>query len=183
MQEISYNMRMRTQDDIRAYILKKSQEGSDSKGALAEWSRAMGRNHAYLHQFIHRGSPRKLDEDDRAKLADAMGVPETELMIGAPEPAAKSPPAKIIKSRTFKFYVEEWREFMGVSKAEAAKAVGMDEGPYGVLEFYPVNFTVAQLRDLAELFGVRGDQFWFPPPKNRPAAAPSIEPTAKRRAR
>lgn len=183
MQEISYNMRMKTQDDIRAYILKKSQESSDSKGALAEWSRAIGRNHAYLHQFINRGSPRKLDEDDRAKLATAMGVPESDLMVAAPAPTAKPFPAKVIKSRSFKFYVAEWREFMGVSVNDAARALGLSEGQYEVLEFYPINFSLAQVVELADLFGVRGDQFWFPAPKNRPAPPATVKQAAKRRAK
>jgi phage repressor protein C with HTH and peptisase S24 domain len=52
-------------------------DGSDD--GLANWSRAMGRNHAYLTQFIWRGTPRKLDEDDRKKLAAASGIPETDL--------------------------------------------------------------------------------------------------------
>ena len=32
-------------------------------------SLACGRNHAYLHQFIHKGSPRRLPEDVRLRLA------------------------------------------------------------------------------------------------------------------
>ena len=37
---------------------------------LAEASKALGRNHAYLHQFITRGKPRYLHEQDRRALAD-----------------------------------------------------------------------------------------------------------------
>ena len=45
-------------------------------------SRLLGRNAAYIQQFIHRGVPRKLDEDDRRKLAHYFNVDET--MLGAP---------------------------------------------------------------------------------------------------
>ena len=38
-----------------------------------------GKNHAYLHQFVHRGTPRKLPEDVRHALAAHLGVDETEL--------------------------------------------------------------------------------------------------------
>lgn len=45
-------------------------------------SRLLGRNAAYIQQFIRRGSPRALDEQDRAMLAQFFGVDET--MLGAP---------------------------------------------------------------------------------------------------
>lgn len=42
-------------------------------------SRMLGRNPAYIQQFIKRGVPRKLDETDRRKLALHFDVPETDL--------------------------------------------------------------------------------------------------------
>ncbi len=48
-------------------------------------SRMLGRNPAYIQQFIKRGVPRKLDEDDRRKLAAHLDVSEIEL--GAPRTA------------------------------------------------------------------------------------------------
>ena len=50
--------------------------------SLAALSRMIGRNPSYLQQFVTKGSPRKLEEDDRRKLADFFGVGESEL--GAP---------------------------------------------------------------------------------------------------
>lgn len=49
----------------------------------AALSRLIGRNAAYLQQFVTRGSPRLLAERDRALLARYFGVPETRL--GGPE--------------------------------------------------------------------------------------------------
>lgn len=48
----------------------------------ASLSRLLGRNSAYIQQFIKRGVPRKLDEDDRRILADYFGVPQK--MLGGP---------------------------------------------------------------------------------------------------
>ncbi len=42
-------------------------------------SRMLGRNAAYIQQFIKRGVPRKLDEEDRKALASYFGVDEIEL--------------------------------------------------------------------------------------------------------
>ncbi|PTD24187.1 S24 family peptidase [Sphingomonas fennica] len=46
-------------------------------------SRLIGRNPAYIQQFIKRGVPRKLDEEDRATLARYLGVEEA--LLGGPE--------------------------------------------------------------------------------------------------
>ena len=56
--------------------------------SLSALSRMLGRNPAYLQQYIRRGSPRVLAEEDRRRLADFFGVAET--MLGAPE--VQSPP-------------------------------------------------------------------------------------------
>ena len=51
-------------------------------------SRLLGRNAAYIQQYVKRGVPRKLDADDRRVLARYFGVDE--MLLGA-APAAKSP--------------------------------------------------------------------------------------------
>lgn len=64
-------------------------ERGDNYGAL---SRLLGRNPAYIQQFIKRGTPRKLDEDDRRTLAQYFGVDEG--LLGGPVVApsrSKSP--------------------------------------------------------------------------------------------
>ena len=45
--------------------------------------RLLGRNAAYIQQYIRRGSPRQLDEQDRSVLARFFGVDEK--ILGAPE--------------------------------------------------------------------------------------------------
>lgn len=58
--------------------------------SLAELSRLIGRNAAYVQQFVRRGSPRRLEEGDRSTLARYFGVSESELG-GRFEPTLRSP--------------------------------------------------------------------------------------------
>ena len=47
---------------------------------LKSLSLALGKSHSYLHKHIHTGSPRKLDGDDRRKLAMMLCVSEHDLL-------------------------------------------------------------------------------------------------------
>ncbi|RKF21277.1 LexA family transcriptional regulator [Altericroceibacterium spongiae] len=62
--------------DPRERLAELAQEAGVS---LASLSRMIGRNASYLQQYITKGSPRRLDEADREKLAEFFGVPESEL--------------------------------------------------------------------------------------------------------
>jgi hypothetical protein len=63
-------------DPVRATLAKLiSASGEDYKSL----SRLIGRNAAYIHQFLFRGSPRRLGERERALLADYFGIDEAEL--------------------------------------------------------------------------------------------------------
>jgi phage repressor protein C with HTH and peptisase S24 domain len=59
--------------------------------SLAGLSAFIGRNASYLQQYVRKGSPRKLEETDRRKLAAFFGVAESEL--GAPEEISPAPAA------------------------------------------------------------------------------------------
>lgn len=59
-------------DAVRQLIL-------DRVPNLSETSKKIGKNHAYLQQFVHRGVPAKLPEDVRAALAPEMGVSPEDL--------------------------------------------------------------------------------------------------------
>lgn len=52
---------------------------ADRDVSLAELSRLIGRNLAYLQQFVRRGTPRRLAEADRRTLAQFLGVDEAVL--------------------------------------------------------------------------------------------------------
>lgn len=60
----------------RARLLRLATERGVSLSGLSE---LIGRNTSYLQQFIRKGSPRKLEENDRRTLARFFGVDETEL--------------------------------------------------------------------------------------------------------
>ncbi|AMO73475.1 peptidase S24 [Sphingorhabdus sp. M41] len=49
---------------------------------FAAISKMLGKNPAYIQQYIRRGSPKKLDEEDRRRLAEFYGVEER--LLGAP---------------------------------------------------------------------------------------------------
>lgn len=56
----------------------------------ASLSRLLGRNAAYIQQFIRRGTPKKLDEDDRRTLARYFRVDEAVLGGPATEPEPRA---------------------------------------------------------------------------------------------
>ena len=62
---------------------KLSELARERGSSLAALSRMLGRNASYLQQYITKGSPRKLEEVDRRRLAQFFGVHEAEL--GGPE--------------------------------------------------------------------------------------------------
>src|SRR3546814_14673076 len=54
-------------------------------------SRLIGRNPAYIQQFIKRGTPRRLDEEDRRIIAQFLGISE-HLLSGLPLRETESAP-------------------------------------------------------------------------------------------
>jgi phage repressor protein C with HTH and peptisase S24 domain len=62
--------------DVRSTLAGLADEAGTS---LAWLSRALGRNDAYLQQFVKRGTPRRLDEQDRRWLAAYFNVDERAL--------------------------------------------------------------------------------------------------------
>jgi len=68
-------------DDVRALVKQAIAERGES---LESVSRMLDRNPAYLQQFIERGTPRKLPEDTRLRLAFMLNVDERQL--GARDP-------------------------------------------------------------------------------------------------
>lgn len=75
-------------DSVRATLDRLIRDRGEDYAAL---SRLIGRNPAYVQQFIRRGSPRRLAEGDRKTLARYLGVSET-LLGGAPTAEDGAPP-------------------------------------------------------------------------------------------
>ena len=62
--------------DPRTKLLELASKHGASLSGLSE---LIGRNSTYLQQFIRKGSPRKLEENDRRTLAQFFGIDEGEL--------------------------------------------------------------------------------------------------------
>jgi phage repressor protein C with HTH and peptisase S24 domain len=73
--------------DPRNRLLSLARERGASLAGLSE---LLGKNASYLQQFIRKGSPKKLDEEDRRTLAEFFGVAESEL--GGREDISHGPP-------------------------------------------------------------------------------------------
>nr|WP_166176036.1 LexA family transcriptional regulator [Altererythrobacter segetis] len=93
-----------------------------ARTSLSALSRMIGRNSSYLQQYISKGSPRKLEEDDRRRLAEFFGVAEAEL--GAPE-------EKSLKDRG------DWVEVPRISLEASAGpgATAAEEIPFDAFRF------------------------------------------------
>lgn len=80
---------------VRELIVGKLKERGLS---MKEVSEELGRNHAYLQQFLERGIPANLPESVRGRLAVILGVPEDTLRGPSPAltgrflPVSKAPP-------------------------------------------------------------------------------------------
>jgi len=105
--------------DPRERLAELAREARTSLSAL---SRMIGRNSSYLQQYIVKCSPRKLEEDDRRRLAEFFGVAEAEL--GAPE-------EKSLKDRG------DWVEVPRISLEASAGpgATAAEEIPFDAFRF------------------------------------------------
>jgi hypothetical protein len=70
-----------TPEEARTNLRRRAAERGYS---LSELSRLLSRNPAYLHQYVERGTPRMLHEDDRLCLAQLLMIDERELGARVP---------------------------------------------------------------------------------------------------
>jgi phage repressor protein C with HTH and peptisase S24 domain len=77
-------------DPIRRFINLRLSELGLNKSQV---SKQLGRSHAYLQQFIERGVPRQLSEEDRAALAHILDVPEDRLRPARPASNVRPAPS------------------------------------------------------------------------------------------
>ena len=105
-------------NDVRTILDRLIQERGTDYTAM---SRLLGRNAAYIQQFIRRGSPRKLDEDDRRKLARFFGVDET--VLGGLVAPGRDPLRRIA--------------WLDVAASAGPGGEAIDEAPQGWFAFEP----------------------------------------------
>jgi hypothetical protein len=83
-------------DPVRALVLQLvAEKGAD----LAQVSRAIGKNHAYLQQFLKRGKPRLLPEVVRENLGRYFGVDPNRFRSPEPEPRISAAPDPALLAR------------------------------------------------------------------------------------
>jgi len=113
----------------RARLLALTEEKGVSLAAL---SALIGRNSTYLQQFVRKGSPRKLEEGDRRKLAEFLGVDESEL--GAPEYISHNLPSALGGKQGIN---RDWLEIprLAVEVSAGPGALGGDDGAIGAFRF------------------------------------------------
>ncbi len=100
MQVDSHTMKRRENDKALDPVRRRLLQLLAANGSnLRTASLAMGRNAAYLHQFIKRGTPKALAEDDREILAEHLGCrpdllrPDRKVRLAAPaKPPSPSGP-------------------------------------------------------------------------------------------
>lgn len=110
----------------RLKLLTLAEERRVSLSALSDM---IGRNPSYLQQFIRKGSPRKLEENDRARLAEFFGVAEAELG-GAGENSSIQPDSR---GRLRDGWVDVPRLALGASAGRGT--VPLDERPFDNFRF------------------------------------------------
>ena len=114
---------MVTTDPRSKLLLLASKHGASLSGL----SELIGRNSTYLQQFIRKGSPRKLEENDRRTLAQFFGIDESEL--GAPEDNSSVVGGKLTKRE----WIDVPRLALGASAGPGLLAG--EELPIGAFRF------------------------------------------------
>lgn len=121
----SSRSRRETPAGPRARLLDLSQARGVSLAALSE---LLGRNPSYLQQFIRKGSPRKLEEQDRATLARFLGVDEEELRETQDNSYVKAPR-------------RDGGEWVAVPRLDLGAAAGAGRVPGGEAAFDTFRFS------------------------------------------
>jgi phage repressor protein C with HTH and peptisase S24 domain len=111
----------------------------------ASLSRLLGRNAAYIQQFIRRGTPKKLDEDDRRTLARYFRVEEA--VLGGPRTPVIARP----QDRRGADFVRIPRLAVGASAGPGA----LDAGEAGLDDFILDAQSVRALGDAGMLSMIR----------------------------
>ncbi|TCM42261.1 phage repressor protein C with HTH and peptisase S24 domain [Novosphingobium sp. ST904] len=133
--------------EVRSRLL----ELAEARGAsLSSLSRMIGKNQSYLQQFIKKGSPRKLEEEDRGLLARYFGVDEAELG------KAKEKYAEVAGNVSSGDWVEVPRLSVGASAGPGALPDGEDV--FGAIRFSSRWLRSMGLRpDMLSAIAVSGD--------------------------
>lgn len=115
------------------------------KCSYSEISRLLGRNISYIQQYIRKGSPRHLDEADRAILARFFGVSET--ILGGPTHSGV-PAVQLVQVPVVNVEASAGHGALAESEAHC--------GQFGFSEEWLRQLTASKPSDLS-IIGVVGD--------------------------
>jgi phage repressor protein C with HTH and peptisase S24 domain len=118
-----------------------AERGEDFAGL----SRLLGKNPAYIQQFIRRGTPRRLREDERRTLARYFNVPES--MLGGRDDAAAVVPGMVAIGRSA----------VRASAGPGAIPVGEEGQPYFAFDRRWLNALTGASSDQLSIIRVEGD--------------------------
>lgn len=134
--------------DPRAELERLVRERRDD---YANLSRLIGKNPAYIQQFIKRGSPKRLGEGDRRRLASYFGVSEE--LLGGPDGPSSPPEAR--------------RSFIPIPRYDVRASAGPGALVNDGNAVSHIGFDQAWLRQLSggraqdlSLIRVEGDSMW-----------------------
>lgn len=123
-------------DDARKYLLTLIEERQTN---LAAVSRAIGRNHAYLHQFINRNNPHNLPEEVREALAEVFRVPPDNFRGTAKAASAKKPATHHIPQANVDISSTQIAQIGGCDLPVYASAAGGDGAM--LISYEPIEYV------------------------------------------
>jgi hypothetical protein len=143
-------------DDARTNLLTLAKENGES---LASLSSMLGRNPAYLQQYVRRGTPKKLPEEIRHGLARLLNVEDSELGGSAHGTVYPLPDRVNVKDfkrlRGFAVRLESARQRAGYySQSRFAQDTGIPLERYVVLERGDDDPTIAELDTISASAGI-----------------------------
>ena len=118
-----------------------AERGEDFAGL----SRLLGKNPAYIQQFIRRGTPRRLREDERGKLARYFGI--SEALLGGPDHSRESPAGMIAVTRSA----------VRASAGPGAIPTGEEAAPYFAFDARWLKALTGASADYLSMIRVEGD--------------------------
>lgn len=129
---------------------------------MSEVSLKLGKNHAYMQQFIKRGIPEKLPEDVRAKLAELFGIDER--LLGAPLRQSQAQPQTVVLANPpylKEYAVKGGGSYGGDLVADSDWQEGGEPAQEVIAQWaLPASYVRNELNlsfDTADIISVRGD--------------------------
>ena len=132
-----------TDEDVRTRLAQLIEERREDFAGL---SRLLGRNSAYIQQYIRRGTPRRLQEQDRRRLARYFGISEDQL--GGPPDHAPPTADGLVPVARYRVAASAGGGALDVSDG--------DDASLGFSRKFLENITAARPRDLS-MIRVEGD--------------------------